>query len=106
MRWEIEKEDGGGGERDQFTLKQAELKELTAGYRGLDLREKSEMDIVASSVYLEHTELIKTIGVDVISQGRSMEEKKTKGVKRTENFRECYKWQRWNSNSRLEAMRQ
>lgn len=66
-------------EGDQFTLKQAELKELTARQRGLDLREKSEMDIVASSVYLEHIKLIKTIEVDVISQGRSVEEKKTKG---------------------------
>lgn len=64
------------------------------------------MDIVASSVYLEHIKLIKTVEVDVISQGRSAEEKKTKGVKRTENFRGCYKWQRWNSNSRLEAMQQ
>ena len=62
------------------------------------------MDAVASSVHLEHIKLIKTIGVDVTSQGRSMEEKKEKGVKRKENFRECYKWQRWNSDSRLEAM--
>lgn len=40
MRWGIEKEDGVGGERDQFTLKQAELKESTARYRGLDLQRK------------------------------------------------------------------
>lgn len=37
------------------------------------------MDIVASSVYLEHIKLIKTIEVDVISQGRSVEEK-DKGI--------------------------
>ena len=62
------------------------------------------MDAVASSVHLEHIKLIKTIGVDVTSQGKVYGREKGKGVKRTENFRECYKWQRWNSDSRLEAM--